>query len=101
MLHATNEWFTNMDEGLLNAVIFLDLTKAFETIKRGNPSILTEKLRLNGVDNIPPSLSLSLSLPLPISPSLSLPLSLKKQTAKNMSQTNNYIKTMINIYCHI
>ena len=41
-----------MDEGVLNAVIFLDLTKAFDTVKRVNHLILKEELRLYGVDNI-------------------------------------------------
>lgn len=46
LIDATNEWFTNLDESLLTAVIFLDLKKAFDTV---NHAILIEKLKLNGI----------------------------------------------------
>ena len=42
LLHVTNEWLRNMDVGLINGVLFLDLKKAFDTI---NHTILTGMLR--------------------------------------------------------
>ena len=32
LLGATNSWYINMDKGLLNGVIFLDLKKAFDCV---------------------------------------------------------------------
>ncbi len=32
MLDATDKWYTNMDSGLINAILFIDLKKAFDTI---------------------------------------------------------------------
>jgi hypothetical protein len=32
MLHSTNEWYRNMDDGMLNITVFLDLKKAFDTV---------------------------------------------------------------------
>ena len=32
LLEATNEWLWNIDDSLLNGVIFLDLKKAFDTM---------------------------------------------------------------------
>ena len=32
LLQATNAWSVNIDNGLLNGVVFIDLTKAFDTI---------------------------------------------------------------------
>ena len=32
MLDATDQWYTNMDNGLINAILFVDLKKAFDTI---------------------------------------------------------------------
>ena len=32
LLDATTEWFVNMDLGKLNSVVFLDLSKAFDTV---------------------------------------------------------------------
>ena len=32
LLEATNKWCVNIDKGLLNGVIFIDLKKAFDTI---------------------------------------------------------------------
>ena len=31
LLDSTNEWLKNMDKGLMNGVLFLDLKKAFDT----------------------------------------------------------------------
>ncbi|CAB4037501.1 Hypothetical predicted protein, partial [Paramuricea clavata] len=31
LLSLTNEWLINMDQGLINGVLFLDLKKAFDT----------------------------------------------------------------------
>ena len=32
LLEATNSWSVNIDNGLINGVIFIDLKKAFDTI---------------------------------------------------------------------
>ena len=41
MLDVTDKWYTNMDSGLINAVLFIDLKKAFNTIDH---NILLQKL---------------------------------------------------------
>ena len=47
LLEATNEWLVNIDNGLLNGVVFIDLKKAFDTIDH---EVILLKLRNYGVD---------------------------------------------------
>ena len=47
LLETSNNWCVNVDKGLLNGVIFIDLQKAFDTIDH---EIILQKLAKYGVD---------------------------------------------------
>lgn len=47
LLEATNSWSVNIDNGLLDGVVFIDLTKAFDTIDH---EIILRKMSYLGVD---------------------------------------------------
>ena len=46
LLETTNNWSINIDNGLLNGVLFIDLQKAFDTIDH---EIILRKLRTMGL----------------------------------------------------
>ena len=46
LLDATNEWYLNIDKGMTNLAVFLDLAKAFDTVSH---HILLKKLNMYGI----------------------------------------------------
>ena len=49
LLEATDNWAFNIDHGNVNAVVFLDLKKAFDTVDH---DILSSKMNLYGIQGI-------------------------------------------------
>ena len=47
LLETSNNWCVNVDKGLLNSVIFIDLKKTFDTIDR---KLILQKLAKYGLD---------------------------------------------------
>ena len=47
LLEATNNWTVDIDDGLLNGVVFVDLTKVFD---RTDQKIISRKMSLLGVN---------------------------------------------------
>ena len=49
LLEATDDWAFNIDRGNINAVVFLDFKKAFDTVDH---DILLSKMNLYGIQEI-------------------------------------------------
>ena len=49
LLHLTNTWYLNIDKGMTNLIVLLDLARAFDTVSR---NILLKKLELYGLKGV-------------------------------------------------
>ena len=49
LLHLTNNWYLNIDKGMTNLIVLLDLAKAFDTVSH---NILLKKLELYGLKGV-------------------------------------------------
>ena len=49
LLHLTNNWYLNIDKGMTNLFVLLDLAKAFDTVSH---NILLKKLELYGLKGV-------------------------------------------------
>ena len=48
LLYLTNDWYLNIEKGMTNLIVLLDLAKAFDTVSH----ILLEKLELYGLKGV-------------------------------------------------
>ena len=49
LLHLTNNWYLNIDKGMTNLIVLLDLAKAFDTVSH---NMLLKKLELYGLKGV-------------------------------------------------
>ena len=49
LLHLTNNWYLNIDKGMTNLIVLLDLAKAFDTVSH---NILLKKFELYGLKGV-------------------------------------------------